>query len=188
MNRVIYTDATFEPLTLDEVKLQLKTDLDFTDEDNLYKSWIKAVRLHAENYLRMDLVQKTIDFYFDEFQDEMEIATYPIQSITHVKYYDGNNTLQTLTANTDYIADTYNRVPRIEIINMPTTYDKYNAVNIRAVCGYSKQQSIPENIKAGMLLLIAHFDQNREAVSDRQLYELPFGVKNLWDLERIYQF
>jgi len=187
MIKSIYTDATFEPLTIEEVKAHLRVDLDNTDEDQFYLSLIKAARKHAEKYLRMDLCQKTYDFYYDVFDEEMTIETYPVNSITSIKYYDGDNVLQTLSAS-DYITDLVSKVARIEIINMPTTYDKYNAVIIRAVCGFTSQAAVPENIKTGMLLFIGHLDTNREATSEKTLTEIPFGVKALWDMERVYQF
>jgi hypothetical protein len=75
---------------------------------------------------------------------------------------------------------------KFNIINI--TYDKYNAVVIRAVCGFTSQTNVPENIKTGMLLFIGHLDTNREATSEKTLTEIPFGVKALWDMERVYQF
>jgi len=187
MIKSVVTDATFEPLTIEEVKAHLRVDLDNTDEDQFYLALIKAARRHAEKYLRMDLCQKTYDIYFDKFKDEMQIETYPVNSVTSIKYYDQNNVLQTL-ATADYITDLVSEIARIEIVTTPSIYDKYNAVVIRAVCGFTSQAAVPENIKAGMLLFIGHLDTNREATSEKTLTEIPFGVKALWDMERIYQF
>jgi uncharacterized phiE125 gp8 family phage protein len=187
MIKAVVTDATFEPLTLQEVKAQLRVDLDNTDEDQLYLGLIKAVRIHAEKYLRMDLCQKTYDIYFDGFKSTMQIETYPISSVTSIKYYDNDDTLQTLDV-ADYRTDLVSEIARIEIVKMPATKDKYNSVVIRAVCGYATQKAVPENIKSGMLLLIAHLDTNREAASEKTLTEIPFGVKALWDMERKFQY
>ena len=64
----------------------------------------------------------------------------PLDSITHVKYYDGTNTQQTWTENTDYSVHTFiNQKGFIEImdgIDFPTLYDRADAVEIKFKAGY----------------------------------------------------
>jgi uncharacterized phiE125 gp8 family phage protein len=188
-NTIRYVQGTpsFEVLTQEEVKNHLRIVLEDSSEDDLIDTWIKAAREKAETYLRMALSTRNIDIYLDTFDTEIELNIYPIQSVTYVKYYDGDNALQTMSAS-NYLTDLVSDLARVEFINIPTTYDKYNAVNIRVVAGYTAAANVPQQIKQAMLIFISHFDQNRELLAEKQLYEIPNSAKWLLDDFRKFVF
>jgi uncharacterized phiE125 gp8 family phage protein len=188
-NTIRYVQGTpsFEVLTQEEVKNHLRIVLEDSSEDDLIDTWIKAAREKAETYLRMALSTRNIDIYLDTFDTEIELNIYPIQSVTYVKYYDGDNALQTMSAS-NYLTDLVSDLARVEFINIPTTYDKYNAVNIRVVAGYTSAANVPQQIKQAMLIFISHFDQNRELLAEKQLYEIPNSAKWLLDDFRKFVF
>lgn len=188
-NPIRYVQGTpsFEVLTQEEVKNHLRIVLEDSSEDDLIDTWIKAAREKAETYLRMALSTRNIDIYLDTFDTEIELNIYPIQSVTYVKYYDGDNALQTMSAS-NYLTDLVSDLAMVEFINIPTTYDKYNAVNIRVVAGYTSAANVPQQIKQAMLIFISHFDQNRELLAEKQLYEIPNSAKWLLDDFRKFVF
>jgi uncharacterized phiE125 gp8 family phage protein len=185
--RYVQGTPSFEVLTQEEVKNHLRIVLEDSSEDDLIDTWIKAAREKAETYLRMALSTRNIDIYLDTFDTEIELNIYPIQSVTYVKYYDGDNALQTMSAS-NYLTDLVSDLARVEFINIPTTYDKYNAVNIRVVAGYTAAANVPQQIKQAMLIFISHFDQNRELLAEKQLYEIPNSAKWLLDDFRKFVF
>ena len=185
--RFTYGSPATEVLTLEDVKNHLKIVAEDTDYDDLIPLWIKAARERAENYLRMLLVAREVVAYADTFVSEYELNLFPINSITHIKYYDGDNVLTTLSTD-DYISDLVSDIPRIEITDVPQVYDKYNSVVITLNVGYNTVAAVPQQIKQAMLILCAHFDQNREILSEKQLYEVPMTAKWLMDDFRKFIF
>src|SRR3990167_6456356 len=91
----IATAAADTPVTLTEAKAHLRYDL--TTEDTLITTLIKVATEYAEKRLSRALITQTWDLYLKEFppEDTIVLPFPPLQSITHVKYYDSNNTLQT---------------------------------------------------------------------------------------------
>jgi len=58
-----------------------------------------------------------------------------------------------------------------------------DAISVEYVAGYASAGQIPEGIRQAILLLVAHFDRNREATvistSRMSVSELPLGVDAL---------
>ena len=187
----ITSEPASEPLTLAQAKNHLKIDTSITEDDDLITALIKIARQTAEKYCRRLLYTQTQVMRLDYFYNLMEINRTPIQSISSIKYYDSDNTLQTLS--TDYYdVDVKSSPARITLkygATYPTIKERTNAIEITFVAGWQTVAAIPENIISGMYLLIGHLYENRESVVIGKIVnELPMGVKYLWDLDRIYVF
>lgn len=170
MSLVLATGPTAEPVTLAEAKAHCRVDL--SDDDTLIGSLITAARTHVENTTRRALVQQTWDLYLSCL-NSVEIPLPPLQSVTHVKYYDSDNSQQTLSTDV-YEVDTYSQPGGVALAygeTWPSTYKRLDAVNIRFVAGYQDSgaspvdlaDNIPQPIKHAMLLLIGHWYENRES-------------------------
>lgn len=169
INSVVTTAPTSEPITIDEVKEYLKLESDFTDEDNLINSLIIAARIFVENRTGKSLIKQVRTQYMDEFGycDAVNILYGPLldvsgTTIRSVKYYDTNDTLQTMSAS-DYWIDSTSDIPRVVVKNSwPSLKSRPNAVQIEFNAGYGADgDSIPADIKNAMWLYIAHFYENR---------------------------
>lgn len=181
--RKLVTGPATEPLTSSEVKLFLKVDV--ATDDDLITIFIKAARESAENFMGRQLVSATWEEYLDEFPDVIDLLPCPVTSVTSIKYYDSDGTLQTLAASV-YDADVVSEPARIAEAygqSWPDTQERLNAVVVRYVAGYS---SIPSTIKAGMLLHIGHLYENRQDVTVEKMNELPMGSRYLYDKYRVY--
>lgn len=190
MGYTITTAPTEEPLNLKEVKLFLKEEQETNNA--LIKNMIVGARKICEAKTNRKLVTQTVKLSLDEFPDnEIEIQGSPIQSITHVKYYDSDNAQQTLAA-TNYQIDITTEPARFDISStgtFPDTYDRFNAVELTFVAGYGLGSSVPDNIKQAMYLMIGHWYENREdVVVGRQVNEVPMASEALLALERVKTF
>ena len=190
MGYTVTTEPTEEPLSVKEVKLFLKEEQETNNA--LIKNMIVGARKICEAKTNRRLVTQTITLYLDEFpDDEIEIQGSPIQSITHVKYYDTDNALQTLDSS-NYQIDTTTEPARFDISysgTFPSTYDRFGAAQITFVAGYGLGISVPDNIKQAMYLMIGHWYENREdVVVGRQVNEVPMASEALLALERIKTF
>ena len=181
MNYSIVTQPSVEPLTLSEVKIYLRVD--GTTEDNLITALIVAARQHIENYTWRPLCTQTwnLNLDYSEVKEYIGVSKAPVQSITHIKYFDATETQQTVSTG-DYQSDVINEPARIHFYDLPSVYDRMNTMEIRFVCGYGVAASVPDAIKEAMYMLIGHWYQHREAVvptGSGGMREVPMGVEAL---------
>lgn len=69
-----------------------------------------------------------------------------------------------------------------------TRCETLNAVTIRFVCGYGLAAAVPKTIKQAMLLMIGHWFEHREEVSDFELFPVPSAVDMLLMPHRVLRF
>lgn len=98
-NRFSRTESSTEPITVEEARAQCR--IDGTEEDADLFSMITEARRDCENRLGdKSLINATCIDHFDRFAGKMELHYSPVASTTHVKYYDTNGTLKTLSSDT----------------------------------------------------------------------------------------
>ena len=172
MGRVLVTGPVEEPITLEEAKLHLRVDEDLHEEDGLIDALIRAARVHVENETGRALLTQTWRFYLDVFprtgyrDTAITLPMSPVQSVTHVKYYNESDVLTTLSA-ASYVVDLASDSGRIlsaSTIGWPSSYYRLNAVEVEAVVGWTNVSLIPPTLKAAMKLLIGIWYEQREGV------------------------
>lgn len=178
------------PITKEEAKLHLRYEND--EEDSLITTLISAVVDNAENFTRRRFISQTWKMFLDDFPREDEKSLWPgtillpyppCISVTHVKYYDSSGALQTLSSSTDYLAlteDTPARiVPAPDQIWPTVVYDRPDAVEVQFVCGYTDANSVPAPIKQALLILLAHWFENRQETSPVMMHQMPLTAEHL---------
>ena len=158
------TDSTLEVVTLQEAKDFLNVNYD--DHNSLIDSLRKASRKWCENYASISFLTQTWTLKLDHFpSEEIELWMPPIQSVTSVKYYDQDNSFQTLDSSL-YNVDINSNTARIQHVNddWPDTYDRVDAVEVIYVAGYSDIDEVPEDIIVAVKHLIADFYEIRQNV------------------------
>lgn len=161
------TDATSEPITLEEAKVHLRVT-DDADND-LIESLITAARMLAEQYTNRQLLTATWDLYLDRFPcggEPILLPRSPVQSVTSIVYTDTAGASTTWT-NTNYALDAYSEPARVYLaydVVYPTPRAIENAVRVRYVAGWTTAALVPKPIKQAMLLLIGHHYEQRSTV------------------------
>lgn len=194
------TTIPAEPLTLNEAKLHLRVETSVTEEDTLINALITGAREWCENYCRRSFVRRTLELRLDCFPEVIKLPFGPVASVTHVKYTDGNGTVQTWSSG-GYQTDLYGTPPRILPVfggTWPTIRTgTVNAVLVEYEAGYAPgsgsptdyTENIPEAVRAAMKLIIGHLYENREqTVAGTTITELPFAVKALLAAYEIRDF
>ena len=159
--------TTYEPISLDEAKDHLRVT--GTDEDSYIVALITVARKYVENDLGDTLHSATFDYFLDEFPSgDIELPNPPLIDVTHVKYYDADNTLQTLVEDTDYRVDS-NAIPGIiEVIDSwPYSYDRTSAVQIRFTAGYDDFSDIDPMAVHAMKIKLALLYDKRDGVDEK---------------------
>ncbi len=96
MTLKIITPPPVEPVTLAEVKAQLRIDTD--DEAALLEGYIQAAREDCEDFHGQSYVQRTLEYVLDRFprRDRIMLPRPPVQEIQSVTYLDRDGTEHTL--------------------------------------------------------------------------------------------
>lgn len=193
MTYKIVTDATSEPVTLEEARLQcnLLPD-DSTEWDGHLVDWIKTAREYAEHYSGRSLVARTLEMALDAFPQcagPIELDMPPVTSVTSVKYDDTAGVEQTLST-AAWRFSAYGQAPRRITCAYgyywPATRCQSDAVRIRYVVG----ASCPKAAKSAMLLMIGHLYENRQEVlagdGRYAIVQLTLGAAALLDTVKVY--
>lgn len=188
MGLAVYTAATENPITTAELKLH--SHIDTSADDSEIDALVAAATQDTEAMLWRTLCTTTWVLTLDRFpcDDYIDLPRPPLVSVTHVKYYDLNNTQQTLSTS-DYEYDTSTEPGRIYIdrsTGWPSVYDRRNAVEIRFVAGYGAASAVPEGIKQIIRMKAGHWYENREAsIVGVSATTTPLAVERL---ENLYKF
>jgi hypothetical protein len=177
---VLITAPATEPVTLAEVKAWLR--IDTTDEDTILTPLIAGARQVAEKFLRTALITQTWEYTLDltaqnidigegfydlpitevygYFPRVIELPYQPVQSITHVKYYDLDNTLTTFDS-ANYTLDV---AGSRFLLDRDATYPTMRpnaSIVIRYVAGYGTASDVPYAIKIAIMGYIQNIYESR---------------------------
>lgn len=171
----LFSGPAVEPVTLGEAKAHCRVDHD--DDDDLIDSLIVAARSHLDGQggiLDRALVYQTYDLFLDRFEPCIEIPLPPLVEIVEIEYSDETGALQTLSSSAwQVIAGGLfhsKLLPAVDT-SWPSVQDRPHAVRIRFTCGYVDGDAspvdltaIPEPIRHAILMMVAHWYENREAI------------------------
>ena len=168
-------------VSLPEAKTFLRIDSDYDDDDAYITSLINVATSVVEEFTRRKLISQTFNIFYDEFPSYIDLQIGEVASVTHIKYYDTSNSLQTLAA-LNYDLDDKIRPGRIyesERGDFPDTFERPNAVEVEFVVGATASE-VPAPIKQAMYIVIGRYYENRQdVVMGTQVNELPLMVDHL---------
>ena len=183
----VITPASTYPVSLTEAKSHLKVDT--TADDTYITSIIKAATQLSEEYTNRFFIDTVIDQTCSDFAQLQTLFKSKVSAVAHVKYYDNDNSLQTLSAT---IYDTQlqyepSQIQLAENQSFPSITKRNDAVVARYTVGDGSAASdVPEIIKQAILLTIGNFYQNRNSVViGRIATELPQNSKWLLDTYKV---
>lgn len=192
MGFALVTAATSHPLDASEVAAEI---LDWqNDNANLMQleERIAEATTYVQDETARQYIQATFIQTWDDWPDAMKLDRRPIVSITSVKYYDVDGTLQTVSSS-DYWFDAYAGRSKPDIVfkdsfTSPTVESgRPSAVQVTFVAGYASAAVVPATAKLAIRQLAMYWWHQRQAVSvsdsvepaaTRPAYgEIPFGVR-----------
>jgi uncharacterized phiE125 gp8 family phage protein len=172
------------PVSLVEAKAHCR--IDYNDDDVLLTLYIQAAVDYIEGnrgILGRGLVNQSWELTYDAFPcGAMKIPLGPLVSVTSVEYADPDTgVMTTWPASGNYVVDIASWEGWISPVEgWPSVKDTVNAVKVTFVAGHgSDPSSVPADIKLAMLMLIAHWYENRETVGDAGLMSVPMAFESL---------
>ena len=171
----LVTAPAIEPITVAEVKNALR--IDHTDDDTLIGFLITAARTSAEAYTRRAFITQTWKMFMDNFagftngytywqginnlpisaitiSNSIEIPLPVLQSITHLKTYDDDDTATTFSSSNYYVAiytgdfGQPGSITLRESNTWPTFSRVKDGIEIQFVTGYGTDATdVPQQIR-----------------------------------------
>lgn len=176
--KVIIPPAT-EPVTINEVKAQLRIELDDTSYDAIIQPLIIAAREWCEAYQNRAYITQTLELALDAWPcgDEIDLPRPPLMMLNAVTI----NGVVWDAAN--YVVDGYSfmaRIVRGRGMSRPAApLPPVNGIKINYQAGYGNTaDKVPQRVKQAILLLVSHW-------FDNGMCDPPPAVLSLLDLDRV---
>lgn len=173
---VVVQEPVVEPVSLTEVRRQLRLSPDQTDDDLLLASLISTARSLVEKRLGMSLATKRLRATFDRADLELELPYSPV-------LVDGDHPITVVVdgdtlSGSDYELDTDRRPAILEVLS---------GFSGETVVTYWAGGTLPPQLRSAMLLYVGHLYANREAATTdgSQPAEIPFAFETLLASESI---
>ena len=172
-------------LTLAKVKAFLRVDVN--TDDTLIGDLMSAAELKCASFTRRALAATVVGLWFDLGEIYREIdgtgcVTTPLGqlvSVAKVATYADDGT-ETTVPSSDYYVDTVSSWEgRVLFFNVSDGSRPVNSLFIQCTVGYA---TCPAILVQGMMMLVAHWYENREAY-DKGV--VPATIRNMWNQERI---
>lgn len=166
--RVITAPAE-QPVTLADVKLDVRVD--HSDDDALLNTLIIAATREAEDVSRRAFVTRTLELALNAWPmpgRPIVLPYPPLATVVWVKYYDTDNTLQTVSAG-DYIAITDITPGCIALgqsKSWPTSMRMASPIRIQYTCGYGAAAAVPDIYKRLIRGIVMIDYENRDALTN----------------------
>lgn len=182
------TEAADAPDLIEELKSHLRLN-NGTDEDDELERFVGSALSLWEFATNSVALPTTFRQWFPNFNSVLELARSPVISIEEVGYYDGDDEPQTLaaydktTAPGGWRADLTGNSALVYLPNCtaPSTSTlRVRPVYVDYVAGaWADVDYMPSDAVLAVLLLAAHFYNNRESHTELDLKELPQGFQRV---------
>jgi uncharacterized phiE125 gp8 family phage protein len=166
------------PITLAQAKRNLRVDA--SDEDGEIERLIEAAAISCGAYMERSISLCSYALTLSEFSDAIALPNPPTVSVSSVKYTDADGNVQTL-APSAYRLD-FSKEPNL--LRPVTEWPAGRDVVITYEAGWG--EDAPAHAKQAVLMTVAHWFENREAVSDKPKSEVPLSATYLMSQLRVY--
>ena len=156
-------------------------------DDDYIQNLIFAATEQIEKYINCVILEAACVQWCDTWTDTLELYYSPLinsrsLTVTHIKYYDDNDTLQTWDA-ANYVVDNVHTPARIGIkanLDYPTVSERIAPIIITYTSGYSSVSQVPADIKQAILIMVGQWYENRQvAVVGRSVGTIPMTAEYL---------
>lgn len=181
------TAPSASPISLAEAKAQMRVE--GNDDDIVIQRLIDAsvAFVDAQGVLGFAMITQTWGQWLGPNPGTVSLLLGPVQSVSAIKYYDADGVLQTATLSDFNVFGTPNRITVSPKSGKawPITQTRDDAIKIEYVVGYgATSASVPQTVRHALMMLVAHWYENRETSAEKQMIDLPYGFPEMIGIER----
>lgn len=182
-NRVtVVTAPTGLPITVEDMKCRIRVDIDADNE--LIEAYIRGAqaRIDGPSGIGYALIEQTWRLSLDCFPSaDICLPGAPVKSVTSVNYVDTDGVNQVVNSSNYYldVASSPVRLAPSYGNSWPATRSQNGAVWIDYVVGEAAAANIAPDLVDALALIVGHRYENREAVADGSMVEIPLGVESI---------
>lgn len=181
------TAPSASPISLAEAKAQMRVD--GSEEDAIIQRLIDAAVafVDVQGALGFAMITQTWGQWIAPNPSTVSLLLGPVQSVSAIKYYDTNGDLQTATLADFNVFGTPNRITITPKTGKawPVTQTRDDAIKIEYVIGYgATSASVPQTVRHALMMLVAHWYENRETSAEKSMTEVPYGFHEMIGIER----
>ena len=181
----VYSTTTWEPVTLDEVKAQLRVTT--TESDVMLQTYISIAREQCEKRTHRLLKPSTVVVTVDDFRDLELPGPVFVSTSLSISYIDSTGGSTSVGSSVFSVINDSDTIPALLTTAYgqawPTCRDIPNAVQITYTGGYSTVNLIPDSLKLWIMMFVGALDNNPELLNNSaNLTEVPFaqGLLTPW--------
>lgn len=181
--RALKTPPVAEPVSLDEAKAHLR--LDTSTENSLVQMLIQVAREHAEALLGRPILSRVYRQHLEKFPNDLDPIplSEDVSAVESLVYRAPTGAFLTLP-DTDFAILGANR------LSAPNGWPAGTAITLDYKAGmFETPEAVPASIKQWVLMRVATLFENREALTDGRLKELPRtfvdGMLDQWRIFRV---
>jgi uncharacterized phiE125 gp8 family phage protein len=152
-------------------------------EDDLIETYIRASWEFAAFYQQRTLLPTTWGLDLDCWPKVIRLGMPPLRSAT-ITYVDKDGSTQTLDSS-QYVVDTNSEPGRIHPaygVRWPSVRHQPKSITVTFSAGYDDPDSIPFTTQMGIVQVVAHMYENREAFAAGTLTRVPLTGTDLLDV------
>ena len=169
------------PVSLTEVKAHCRVD--GTDSDAVLTLLLAAAVSHLDGWtgiLGRCMVTQSWRQDFCGFASPLRLPLGPVASVTSVAYYDADNALVAALSSDVWVLRHDALGAYVDLKpgqSWPSSYARADAVSVTYAAG-TAAADVPAALKAAILLMVSHWNENREAVAG-SMSEVPMSASAL---------
>lgn len=191
MKLILSVAPAEEPVSLASARLHLR--IDDTADDDLITALIVAARQRFESVTWRSLITQTLVLRLDEWPADncIELPRPPLVSVTSVQYTDEAGDTTTF-ASSNYLVSTAGEPGAIVLkaaAAWPSaTLQAVDGVTVTYVAGYGDAANVPQIIKQALLMLVAHWYENREEIvvaAGFTAAKVPLGAQSIIEMLKV---
>jgi len=181
----IISPPAIEPVTLAEAKLHCR--IDHPDEDSLLTGLIIAARQWMEQATRRSFITQTLKLNLAGWLQTIQLPHPPLQSVSNVAYINSNGETVAVESANYTVVSACEPGEILPSQSWPSTSLAPGLpVQIEYIAGYGDTaDAVPQLYRQAILLMVAHWYENREATLPMNLRTVPFAVQSIINIDRI---